>query len=659
MKAGNVPPVEEGVICNSELSPAEMQKIVQELQMHQIELEMQNEELRRTHLELDNVRSRYFDLYDQAPLGYCSINKKGLIQEANLAMAALLAVPRGRLIKQLLSRYILSEDQDIFYIHQKKLISSDAPQSYELRMIKSDATAFWVRIASNTINSDGSVATIQITITDITSSKQLEAQLRENEFRWKFAIEGSGDGLWDWDLVHNSVFFSKIWKEMLGYAEEDIGNDSSAWAERVHPEDKKVALAALHAHLSGDTPVYICEHRVLCKQGYYKWILARGMIVSRNSAGKPLRIIGTHTDVTARKLLENERNAALSLLQKIANRVPGVVYQYRLQPDGSASLPFASEAIREIYRVSPEEVREDASKIFAIVHPDDYGSLNESIQISARDLTQWRHKYRVKFADGDVRWLFGNALPEREADGSILWHGFITDITEAKRVDQLLLDFSSHLDLAQEQDRARISREIHDQLGSILTSLKMDLSWLQKKIPSKLAEGQKKINTMHSHLNDAIQTVRTIATELRPSILDHLGLVAAIEWQLGKFQRQSGLKCTLLVSNPELVIDENPSTAIFRIIQECLTNIARHAKATEVVLSLEIVESQLLLTLTDNGCGMSDAEMHKQGRYGILGMHERARYFHGVVTIDSSIGHGTRIKITMPQDSQMLNSKQE
>jgi diguanylate cyclase (GGDEF)-like protein/PAS domain S-box-containing protein len=133
---------------------------------------------------------------------------------------------------------------------------------------------------------------------------------------------------------------------------------------------------------------------------------------------------------------------ALHRLQSIASRVPGMVYQYLARPDGSSCFPFASEAIREIYRVSPEDVHDDASKIFGILHPDDKDSVVASIQRSARDLSPWNYEYRVKFMDGTVRWLLGNALPQREADGCVLWHGFITDITDRKAAEHQLRMFS-------------------------------------------------------------------------------------------------------------------------------------------------------------------------------------------------------------------------
>ncbi|MEI8312439.1 MAG: PAS domain-containing protein, partial [Verrucomicrobiota bacterium] len=143
-----------------------------------------------------------------------------------------------------------------------------------------------------------------------------------------------------------------------------------------------------------------------------------------------------------------DQHEALERIQKIASRVPGVVYVYRLRPDGTSCFPFASDAIRDIYRVTPQEVSEDASKVFANLHPDDCDGVVESIQKSARDLTPWQHEYRLKFDDGTVLQLYGNAVPHREADGSVLWHGFIIDITERKQKDSELRQLVERLALA-------------------------------------------------------------------------------------------------------------------------------------------------------------------------------------------------------------------
>ncbi len=138
-------------------------------------------------------------------------------------------------------------------------------------------------------------------------------RLRESEFRWKFAIEGSGDGLWDWNVDDGSIFFSAQYKQMLGLMAFEMGNDLQEWEVRIHPDDKAGSLAALQAYLDGQTPVYAAQYRMRCKDDSYKWILDRGMVVSRSEVGKPLRVIGTHTDISSHKQVEEKLQLAASV----------------------------------------------------------------------------------------------------------------------------------------------------------------------------------------------------------------------------------------------------------------------------------------------------------------------------------------------------------
>lgn len=156
----------------------------------------------------------------------------------------------------------------------------------------------------------------------LTALQERENALEESEFRWKFAIEGTGDGLWDWDITNNTVYFSKTWKSMLGYDELDISNSLNEWERLVHPDDLAETMAAVQNHLDGKTPAYISEHRLLCKNGSYKWILDRGLVVSRDEHGKPLRAIGTHTNITDRKQMEEtiRQQALYDPLTKLPNR---------------------------------------------------------------------------------------------------------------------------------------------------------------------------------------------------------------------------------------------------------------------------------------------------------------------------------------------------
>jgi len=156
----------------------------------------------------------------------------------------------------------------------------------------------------------------------LSALNERESALTESEFRWKFATEGSGDGLWDWDVTNNKVFFSSNWKKMLGYSDDEISNSLDEWKRLVHPDDWEDTIAKVQQHLEGKTPTYSSEHRLLCKDTKYKWILDRGLVVSRDEHGKPLRAIGTHTDITERKHMEEliRQQALYDSLTKLPNR---------------------------------------------------------------------------------------------------------------------------------------------------------------------------------------------------------------------------------------------------------------------------------------------------------------------------------------------------
>ncbi|SFB79362.1 PAS domain S-box-containing protein [Marinospirillum celere] len=269
---------------------------------------------------------------------------------------------------------------------------------------------------------------------------------QKNEHLWHAVLEGTQTGVWDWNAETNKVYFSPTWKSMLGYAEDEVGDSLDEWDSRIHPEDKDAAYANLERHFSGQTPLYENTHRVRCKDGSYKWILDRGKVFSWNQDGRPLRVVGTHTDVTEDYELKTNIN-------RLAANVPGVLYQYRLYPDGSSNFPFATPSLEKVYGVKPSDVSEDATPVFSVVHPDDLPKIAASIEESAQELSTWSAEYRVFLPGKGERWLQGQAQPERLSDGSTLWHGYITDFTDAK---------TQQLRLEETEARFRLTMEATD-----------------------------------------------------------------------------------------------------------------------------------------------------------------------------------------------------
>ena len=199
-----------------------------------------------------------------------------------------------------------------------------------------------------------------------------------------------------------------------------------------------------------------------------------------------------------------------------------------------------------------------------------------------------------------------------------------------------------------EEERARIAREIHDELGQVLTGLKMDVTWLAKRLAGTEEQLVEKAEAMSQLINSTMHLIRRISTGLRPEILDDMGLVAAFRWQANEFQKRMGMRCRLKLPQEQVELDRELSTAVFRIFQEILTNIARHAKANSVEVNLSIAADVLKLTVVDDGIGITDSQILGRESLGLLGMQERAQLFDGEVSIHGVPGRGTTVSVSIP-----------
>ncbi len=233
---------------------------------------------------------------------------------------------------------------------------------------------------------------------------------------------------------------------------------------------------------------------------------------------------------------------------------------------------------------------------------------------------------------------------------------------ELKNSREQLRALTAHLQSIREEDRKLIAREIHDELGQSLTGFKMDLAWIRHRLQPDAGEIARqplldRIGEMGSLLDGAADLIRKLCTELRPGILDDLGLLPAVEWQAREFQKRTGIKCALKVGVTKLDLDADCSTALFRIFQEILTNVARHAGATRVQAKLLQTGKLIMLEVADNGKGIEPDEVSGKKSLGLLGMRERALLFGGQVSISGSKGRGTTVKVTIPLPQPPATSK--
>ncbi|CAG9204188.1 PAS domain S-box-containing protein/diguanylate cyclase (GGDEF)-like protein [Paraburkholderia tropica] len=267
--------------------------------------------------------------------------------------------------------------------------------------------------------------------------------LRARERLLALAIAGSGTGIWDRDVVTGEIRYSTGWKAMLGYEDDEVTNRIEDSILRLHPDDRDYVKATMQAHFEGRTAHYEVEHRIRCKDGSYKWICSRGKVTARDSEGRALRMIGTTTDITSMREMAERLRESVNLVTNLTNEVPGLVFQCHQASDGHVSFPYASAGIAEIYELTPAQVGADASGIEALVHPDDLDAYRASFEASAAVLAPWHLEYRVCLPQQGLRWRQGDAKPQRLADGATVWHGFITDVTERKRIEAELQEFAT------------------------------------------------------------------------------------------------------------------------------------------------------------------------------------------------------------------------
>lgn len=223
-----------------------------------------------------------------------------------------------------------------------------------------------------------------------------------------------------------------------------------------------------------------------------------------------------------------------------------------------------------------------------------------------------------------------------------------------RRAEERVRAFARHIESVREDERTRLAREVHDELGQTLTGLKMDLSWLEKRLPKELDTVADRMKSMLRHVDATIQSVRRISSALRPQVLDDVGLIATLKWQAGEFQLRTGIRCNIDLPAEEPVLERARSTAAFRILQEALANVARHAGATRVDISLRVDTDHFILKITDNGRGATEAELSNPKSLGLLGIRERAFLLGGSVDIEAKGGRGTTVTLSIPQ-SQSAN----
>ncbi len=368
----------------------------------------------------------------------------------------------------------------------------------------------------------------------------------------------------------------------------------------------------------------------------------------RGPQGEIHSVLGITRDITQRKYAEQALRESQERLQLVTRATNDAVWDWDLV----TNTVWWGEAFHALFGYTLTDIKPSLEFWQSRLHPDDRDRVFTGIR-AAIDGGEafWSDEYRFQRRDGGYAEIYDRGYVIHDANRRpVRMVGSMMEVSDRKRTEAQLRNLAARLEAIREEERTRIAREIHDEVGQALTALKMDLAWLGKKVPPRGTPVRQKLSDMEGVIDATMDALHRILAELRPGVLDDLGLPAAIRWLADEFKRRTEITCTVQVTGGDPPLDSGQATAVFRILQEALTNVARHAQARHVEIRLHSLPTAFELVVTDDGRGITAEELEATGTLGILGMRERALTWHGRVTVHGASGHGTTVRVFMPMD---------
>jgi PAS domain S-box-containing protein len=497
-------------------------------------------------------------------------------------------------------------------------------------------------------------------IMSLTAAQRSAAEkLRESEQRFRQIAENIREVFWVASPAMDEVLYaSPAYENVWGRSRKDLRSLSQTFMQTIHVEDRRRVAAAMQRR-----PEFEVEYRVVRPDGTMRWVRDRGFPV-RNEAGEIYRIAGVAEDITERKLAEEDALEVAQKVQAVAaqkedhlrlviDTIPAMAWS--LLPSGIVD--FVNQRWLEFTGLTPEEALAGAT---SIVHPDDLPGVVDTWLANKAEEVAYEDEMRLRRADGEYRWFLVRTSPLIDGQGRVVkWYGTSTDIEDRRRAENALRDaalqlqaLSRRLVEVQEAERKELARELHDRVGQSLTALNINLAILRQGLSRHDIGIRLRLDDSAALVESSMQAIGNVLSDLRPQMLDDHGLRPALEWYAKQFAARAEIEVSVRASEPPERMAAEMEIALFRIAQEALNNVAKHARATSVEVALDCLESEHVMSVTDDGVGLGvfDAGSNKtRPGLGMATMRERAQVVGGKLQVESLPGRGTRVTVRIPK----------
>jgi PAS domain S-box-containing protein len=488
------------------------------------------------------------------------------------------------------------------------------------------------------------------------------------------ALVGAGTSVWSWDMEADALGGMDGSVALLGYAVGEMLPTQAGWDSVIHPDDRPLNHAAYLRHARGEIPAYESEYRARHKDGSWRWLSERGRIVEWWPDGRPRRMVGTLSDVTLRRQAQGEAAERDERLQQIMRHVPGVLYQYRLWPDGRAEIPFVSDRCTEVLGLTPQQLMGDALEMFRRIARSDREALLAAVSNWARSKATQRTEYRYHHPDGSLRWMQAVSSPRRAPDGSILWHGYLEDITEYRELEKARAAAATAdaANRAKTEFLSRMSHELRTPLNAVLgfaQLLELDeepLSVAQRRRVGLIRESGEHLLRMigdlldHTRIEAGQLSVESADIALGPLLGECLDMLAP---QAG----EAGVTLRPIEGAQALQVRADP-TRLRQVVLNLLSNAVKYNRAGgSVQVRAEARGAEVLLQVIDDGIGIAAKDLPQlfepfnrlaQARSGIQGTgiglaitRALTVLMGGRIEVESAPGVGSTFSVSLPRSA--------